>query len=81
MTDYQIVSTSIFPSSLNFGHSAIVPMRIGDLTANSLVDSGSSGSLVTTNVVHQSGNKTCESFYKKLVSASGNQLYVMGRFF
>ena len=46
---------------------------------NSLFDSGSSVSLVTTSIVQQSGYPICEGFHKKLVSASGNQLEIRGR--
>ena len=46
---------------------------------NSLVDSGSSESLVPTNVIQQSRYPICEYFYNELVLESGNQLEVMGR--
>ena len=54
-------------------------MCIGGLMVNSLFDSGSSVSLVTTSIVQQSGYPICEGFHKKLVSASGNQLEIRGR--
>ena len=40
ITDYQIVSTSIFPSSLTVDQSAMIAMCVGDLMVNSLLDSG-----------------------------------------
>ena len=79
ITEYQIVSTSIFPFSLTVDRSAMITMCIGGLMVNSLFDSGSSVSLVTTSIVQQSGYPICEGFHKKLVSASGNQLEIMGR--
>ncbi|KAI6660033.1 Zinc knuckle [Oopsacas minuta] len=74
---YQVVSTSV-SAHPDFGHSLLLDVFIGKMFVKALLDSGSSVSLVTAEVMNQSGYRIGSRHIKKLISASGNELRICG---
>ena len=74
MTDYVVSARDQFDASL-----ATIETDIGQLKVRALLDSGSSVSLIVADLVKKGCYEIYRNYFKQLVSATGNNLEVMGK--